>query len=83
MDKITADNDWKGYTLEQIRFQRLVALAKAEIGKTYMTTQVKDMTSGHLIKSPMVTKIAGALNYFDYAMLAYRLFRSLSRTFKK
>lgn len=83
MNKITADNDWKGYTLDEIRFQRLVALAKAEIGKTYMTSQVKNMTSSHLIKSPMVSKLAGALNYFDYAMLAYRLIRSLSRTFKK
>ena len=79
----TREDNWEGYTLEQLRFRRMVAMAKAEIGRSQMEAMARQMTGGSLIKSPMVSKLAGALSYVDYAMLAYRLGRTVFRAFRK
>lgn len=79
----TREDEWQGYTLDQLRFRRMVAMAKAEIGKSHLEAQAKQMAGGSLMKSPMLSKLAGALSYIDYAMLAFRLGRTLFRVFKK
>lgn len=75
--------DWKGYTLEELRFQRMLALAKADIGKQIFTARVSQLQDAATNPSTIAGKLTSALSYFDYAIIAFRLAKSASRLFHR
>ena len=71
------NSQWRGYTLDEIRFQRMLTLMRIEISRQDMIKQVEPYTSGNRIAGTLVGRIAGALNFMDYAMLAITVGASL------
>ena len=74
---------WQGYTLEEIRYQRVLTLARIEMEKVklmsaYQTALHGDKTQKTAIG--IIGRMFGALNYFDYGLIAYRLGRQLFKT---
>lgn len=90
---ITNPEKFKGYTLEEIRYQRaLVALqkefCKAKILRNVHSIQkTNPLTPSGAIKSMpgkigfVASKLLTGLNYLDYAMLGFSLFRSARKVF--
>lgn len=78
-------DNWDGYTLDELRYQRALNMARLEIEKEKLNAGITEMrrglptiNSGHGILS----KIAGSLSYIDYAVLAFRIFRTVSKAFR-
>lgn len=80
---IETNKDWKGYNLEELHFRRMLSLAKFELGKTSLMSEVQTMTTSRAVSGSIFSKITGALNYADYAILAFRLGRNVLRLFRK
>lgn len=77
-------DEWQGYTLEQIAYERAVALARIEIQKNRMDTGTQRMRAGNFsLGSAMFSKILSALSYVDYAVIAIQLYRRIAPLFRK
>ena len=83
MTQHDSNTEWKGYSLEEIRFHKMLAMAKADIGKTFFRQNIAQYTKAGTAPTTIVGKLTGALNYFDYALLAYRTVRTLFRHLKR
>ncbi len=78
------DENWKGYTLDDLRYERAVALARLEIQKEKLAMSASEMRSGvpGIAGGGILGKLMGSLNYLDYAILAFRTFRFVSKRFR-
>lgn len=80
-----ADN-WNGYSLDELRYQRAVTLAHLEIEKEKLALAAADAREGIPVvggmRSGIMAKIAGSLSYVDYVVLAFRTFRTISRAIR-
>lgn len=77
--------NWNGYSLDELRYQRAVTMARIEIEKEKLAVGIDDLRQGIPFVGGgrgLLSKIAGSLNYIDYAMLAFRAFRSASKLFR-
>lgn len=66
--------EWKGLSLDELRYQKAFTLARLEIQKEKMLigmSQLKEEVPG-VNKHGIFNKILGSLNYLDYGILAYR-----------
>ena len=77
------NSQWRGYTLDEIRFQRMLTIMRIEIRRQDMIKQVEPYTSGNRIAGTLFGRIAGALNFMDYAMLAITVGRRLYSIFHR
>ena len=74
---------WKGYTLEEIRYQRVLTLARIEMEKVKLMSAYQNVMHGeksHKAATGIMGRMFGALNYFDYGIIAYRLGRQVFKT---
>ncbi len=81
----TPDTQWKGYTLDEIRMRMIINLTRMELEKAKLSS----LTEGYVnpqkkfLSSPIMSKIYGALDYFDYASLAFSLGKRVFKLFRK
>lgn len=81
---IPENKEWKGYTLDELKFRRLLSMTKLEIEKNSIAQHFDNMRAGRLAKGQgWLTKVTGALNYLDYAAIGFTVVRKLIRIFKK
>lgn len=93
-DIVTPENDFKGYTIEEIRFQRALTAMEADFCKTKMlrsweNLQASNPLSPSFSKSASVAGKAGAialkmvngLNYLDYILLGLSVFKGTKKVF--
>lgn len=76
--------DFQGFTLDQIRFMRGCTSARIEMQRQKLQQIGRNlMETGSISgQSSWVRKLLGAFSYFDYALLAIKLFtgfRSIKR----
>lgn len=81
----TIHKDWKGYTLDEIRVKRIMCLTRIELEKSKFMTATQSYTNvGNRISSvPIVGKIYSALDYLDYASLAFNIVKKVMRIFRR
>ncbi len=80
------ENDWPGYTLDELRMRRAVVEARMEIQKYKLSAQLSSMRE----KTPLFggngslfSRITGALSLTEYAFLGIKLFKLVSSIFRK
>lgn len=78
------DEKWRGYSLDELRYQRAVALARIEMEKEKMALEAAGLRQHvpGMNTRGLMGKIMGSLSYVDYIVLAFRLGRSLSKMIK-
>ncbi len=81
------DENWTGYTLEELRYQRAMILARIEMEKQgivhgfqHAKESIPLISGG---RKGLVGKLLGSLSYIDYALLAFRAVRSVSKLFHR
>ena len=77
--------EWQGYSLNDLRYQRAVTLARLEIAKEKLVMQGEDIRSGAMSGTGvrgLLGKVMSNLSYLDYILLAFRMGRTISRAFK-
>lgn len=73
------DENWRGYTLDELRYRRAYVKVKLELEKDALFHKSGDMVkNGKMLPASTMSrnifgKVMGALNYFDYAFLAYKV----------
>ncbi|MBD5355478.1 MAG: hypothetical protein HDR88_00485 [Bacteroides sp.] len=84
---------FKGYTLEEIRYQRALVMLQKEFCKNKILRNVNTLKKANpltpqgaasLIPGRMgtlTTKVLSGLNYVDYAMLGFSIFSSVRKVF--
>lgn len=76
--------EWKGYSFEQLVYERAVALARIEVEKEVATISFDRVRQGNIgLSSNMFTRLMSALNYADYLVLFMQLYRHISPLFRK
>ena len=74
--------EWKGYTLEEIRYARAYTAARMELNRERLTTRARDMQKNGLkpgVSKGMLGKMLGAFSYIDIALFTWRVGRKLFR----
>ena len=74
--------EWKGYTLEEIRYARAYTAARMELNRERLTARARDMQKNGLkpgVSKGMLGKMLGAFSYIDIALLTWRVGRKLCR----
>ena len=87
MEKLSLFNgfqyeDWKGYNLEQLRYQRALNMARREIATQQINTLGKELSNGTILTAnhqSLLTKIISSLNYLDYGVMAWNIFSRMRR----
>lgn len=77
---------WKGYTLEELRLQRIVTETKIEIVKAKMHkegSQLKENSIPAPFASPLFKKLIGALDYADYMVMAFSIGRKVMKLIRR
>lgn len=89
---VEPEKDFKGYTIEEIRFQRaLVSMeaefCKAKIGRCWQNIQdINPFMPGNKSSIPgkagaIAMKMVNGLNYLDYILLGLSLFKGSKKIF--
>lgn len=76
-------NQWNGYTLDELRFRRLLTLTRIELEKSQFKSQMETSKTALGRPASIVKKMTGALDYFDYGVLAFRLGRRVIKLFRR
>lgn len=85
MNLTTNNGQWKGYTLEELRYRQAIVKARTEIEKYRLgvfVEQVKEHNALFGSKS-VFSRVAGAFSYAEYAILAYRIARKVLPVLRK
>lgn len=71
------EDNWKGYNLDELRYERAYMQARMVIERERMASQTRNLYSGFtsMKGSSIAGKLLGSLNYLDYILLAFRIGR--------
>lgn len=87
------NNDFKGYTLEELRYQRALIALKRDFSQSKLLRNIETLQKANPLSSKNMTsslqgkfgliasKLFSGLNYLDYAMMGFSLFSSLRRIY--
>lgn len=78
--------EWKGLSIEDLRYERALNLARREIVSQQIKTLTKEVANGSAITSgnrTIISKITSSLSYIDYGILAVTLFSRIRRLFRR
>ncbi len=81
----TSKDIWRGYTLDELRFRRVLSMTKLELQKESVAQQFSNMRKGCTADGAagMLSRMLGAFNYFEYAIFAFTVGRKLMRLFRR
>lgn len=83
----TNQQEWRGYTLEELRYQRALAAIRCEIGNEKLKSSVANVQNG--IKSNGLrsvffsSNVLSGLKFADYLILGFKLSRLVSKLWKR
>lgn len=66
--------EWKGYTLDELRYMRAYTAARIEISRGRLKRNFTGLKKANPVKSGgMLGKVLGTLSYLDIALVTFRL----------
>ena len=75
---MNTNSSWKGYTLQELRINRIITETRIEIAKAKLLNDSHTLRSKSKPSSfapPLFKKFLGALDYADYMVLAFSIGR--------
>lgn len=80
----SAADTWKGYSLEELRFQRMLALTRIEVERSKLLDAAEDTRRNlPVVGSATASTLFSSISKVEYIILAIRLFRKLAPLFRK
>lgn len=80
-----APGQWSGMTLHQIQMRRALVQARMEIARYRLTAQIDDYRRRSPLlggSNSVVGRLAGVFSWAEYAVFAFKTWRTLSKFFK-
>lgn len=84
-----AEMEWKGYTFDELKYQRALVTIKCEIEKEKLISTFSTIKQGKMSVvgvgggNPLLNKLLGALDIADYSFMAFKFGRKLYSIFNK
>ncbi len=80
-------DDWKGYTIDELRYMRAYTAARIEISRDRLTSRVSTikkngLTGGNGNGGSIVSRMLGAMGYVDMALIGWKVFSQVFRIFR-
>lgn len=79
-------SDWKGYSIDELRYMRAYTAARIEINRDRLTSRVaaikKNGLTGAAGTGSMIGKMFSAVGYFDLALMGWKMSRRVLKTFR-
>lgn len=72
----------KGYGIDELRYRRAYAMARYEMARLSLQEQIDTVRSGiggGFAGKGIVGRLAGSLNYLDWAFLAFRVVSKIKK----
>ena len=79
---IANNEQWKGSTLDELRYRRALVGARVEIEKyrlNALTEQYRRMPQRLTGSTSLVGRVMGAFSYAEYAILGFKLIKRVSK----
>lgn len=78
------NSQWKGYTFDQLIYERAVQIARIEFEKERVSINAERLREGNFaMQHGMFSKIMRTLSYADYLVIVMQLWRRVSPLFSK
>ena len=76
---------WQGYSLEELRYARMVALARVEIEKSKLLDAAENTRNNLPIvgSSSSFSSVFKSINKLEYFIIAFKLFLKITPLFRK
>lgn len=74
--------EWKGYTMDELKYARAYTAARIELNKSRLITRVSQMRQSDMrpaMSRGIIGKMLGAFSYIDLAMLAWKIGKKVFR----
>ena len=70
-----SQENWQGYTMDEMMYQKAFLLARMEVSKTRLMNQAAEFKSGFpgVSSGSIWGKVLSGFSYVDYAVLAFKL----------
>lgn len=76
--------DFKGYTIDELRYMRAYELARLEISKAMLLQQVNDMRkSSTMLKSGILGRLLSSFSYLEIGMMTFKAVRKIYSIFHR
>lgn len=77
-------NTWRGYTLDELRYERVIALTRIEIEKSKLIDAAESSRNDlPFVGRSTATTLFRSISKIEYLILAIKLFRKVAPLFKK
>lgn len=77
------EEQWQGYSYDELRFRRVLTMTKIELQKGLLAEKTQMKNKAAEVSTSISRKLFGALNYVDYALLAFKAAKRIMRIFKR
>lgn len=78
-------DEWKGYTIEELRYMRAYTAARIEISRDRLMSRLASAKKNGLGTpggNSMISRLLGAIGYVDMALIGWKVFRRVFKTFR-
>ena len=85
MKKSSGDkNEWAGYTMEDIQYQRAITLARIAVAHERLNMDVEHIKKGNIFFSgSFFTRIMKVIDYSDFFVIGLSLWRKIRPLFSR
>lgn len=77
------DKNWSGYSYDELQFRKLLNETQLELEKHKLLNDIQAIYNGNGKLRTAYNGFSNVMNYFDYALMAFRVGKRLLRFFKK
>lgn len=76
----------KGYTIDELRYQRALAMARSEIARMHMVDayeSTREAISNPSSSGGIMGRIMSSLDYIEYVVAGYRIWKKIARIVRR
>ena len=78
------DPAWRGYTLDELRYERVALQARIETQEEILAAEFDRVRSGNMfLNKNTFSRVLSMINYADFMVLGFKLVRSIIPFFRR
>lgn len=75
--------DWKGFTIDRLRYQRAYVSARLDIEKDILTKEFTGVKSRYVAKTNFASRMLNIVDIAGYVVMAFKIFKGARGLFKR
>lgn len=84
MKKSDSNNEWGGYTMDELAYRKVLTMARIEMTKERMTGDFDRVKKGNvLLSGSWFSRLMKVVDFTDVAVIGFTLWRKISPIFSR